>query len=38
MVIFYKTLKRYDKIKLTKNEMDLNTQKITSHPPLIEKP
>ena len=31
MVIFYKKWKKYNKIKLTKNKMDLNIRKITHH-------
>ena len=33
MVIFYKKWKKYYEIKLTKNIMDLNIQKMTNHPP-----
>ena len=33
MVIFYKKWKKYDEIKLTKNEMDLNIRKMINHPP-----
>ena len=33
MVIFYKKWKKYNKIQLTKNKMDLNIQKMTNHPP-----
>ena len=33
MVIFYKKWKKYNKIKMTKNKMDLNIRKMTNHPP-----
>ena len=33
MVIFYKKLKKYNEIQLTKNKMDLNIRKMTNHPP-----
>ena len=33
MVIFYKKWKKYYEIQLTKNKMDLNIQKMTTHPP-----
>ena len=33
MVIFYKNLKKYNEIQLTKNKMDLNIGKMTNHPP-----
>ena len=33
MVVFYKKLKKYNEIQLTKNKMDLNIRKITNHPP-----
>ena len=33
MVIFYKKWKKYNQIQLTKNKMDLNIRKMTSHPP-----
>ena len=33
MVIFYKKWKKYNKIQLTKNKMDLNIRKMTNHPP-----
>ena len=33
MIIFYKKWKKYDEIKLTKNKMDLNNQKMANHPP-----
>ena len=33
MVIFYKKLKKYNEIQLTKNKMDLSIQKMTNHPP-----
>ena len=33
MVIFYKKWKKYNEIQLTKNKMDLNTRKMTNHPP-----
>ena len=33
MVILYKKLKKYNEIQLTKNKMDLNTRKMTNHPP-----
>ena len=33
MVIFYKTWKKYNEIKLTKSKMDLNKRKMTNHPP-----
>ena len=32
MVIFYKILKNYNEIQLTKNKMDLNIWKMTTHP------
>ena len=33
MVIFYKKMKKYNEIQLTKNKMDLNIRKMTNHPP-----
>ena len=36
MVIFYKKWKKYNKIQLTKNKMDLNIRKMTNHPPSPE--
>ena len=33
MVLFYKKWKKYNKIQLTKNKMDLNIRKMTNHPP-----
>ena len=33
MVIFYKKWKTYTEIQLTKSKMDLNTRKMTNHPP-----
>ena len=36
MVIFYKKLKKYNEIQLTKNKMDLNIRKITNNPPSLE--
>ena len=33
MVIFYKKWKKYNKIQLTKNKMDLNIRKMKNHPP-----
>ena len=33
MVIFYRKWKKYNKIQLTKNEMDLIIRKMTNHPP-----
>ena len=33
MVIFYKKWKKYNEIQLTKNKMDLNIRKMTTHPP-----
>ena len=36
MAIFYKKLKKYNEIQLTKNKMDLNNQKMTNHPPSPE--
>ena len=33
MEIFYKKLKKYNEIKLTKKKMNLNIRKITNHPP-----
>ena len=30
---FYKILKKYNSIQLTKNKMDFNIIKITNHPP-----
>ena len=36
MVIFYKKLKTYNEIQLTKSKMDLNTRKMTNHPPSTE--
>ena len=33
MVIFFKKWKKYNKIQLTKNKMDLNNRKMTNHPP-----
>ena len=33
MVIFDKKWKKYNKIQLTKNKMDLNIRKMTNHPP-----
>ena len=33
VVIFYKKLKKYNKIQLTKNKMDLNIRKMTNHHP-----
>ena len=35
-MIFYKKWKKYYKIQLTKNKMDLNIRKITTHPPSPE--
>ena len=32
MVIIYENLKKYDEIKLMKNKMNLNNQKIMKHP------
>ena len=32
MVIFYKKLKKYNEIQLTKKKMDLNNRKMTNHP------
>ena len=32
-MIFFKKWKKYNKIQLTKNKMDLNIQKMTNHPP-----
>ena len=32
MIIFYKKLKKYNEIQLTKNKMDLNIWKMTNHP------
>ena len=32
---FYKIWKKYNKFQLTKNEMDLNNQKMKNHPPSI---
>ena len=36
MVIFYKKWKKYNEIRLTKNKMDLNSRKMTNHPPSPE--
>ena len=33
MVIFFRKLKKYNEIQLTKNKMDLNIRKMTNHPP-----
>ena len=33
MVIFYKKLKNYNEIHLTKNKTDLNNQIMKNHPP-----
>ena len=33
MLVFHNIWKKYDKIQLTKNKMDLNNQKIKNHPP-----
>ena len=33
MVLFYKIRKKYKKIQLTNNKMDLNNRKITNHKP-----
>ena len=33
MVTFYKKQKKYNKIQLTKNKIDLNIRKMTNHPP-----
>ena len=33
MVIFYSKWKKYNKIQLIKNKMDLNNRKMTNHPP-----
>ena len=38
MVIFYKKLKKYNEIQLTKNKMDKqNNRKITNYPPSPDK-
>ena len=37
MVIFYKKLKKYNKIQLPKNKMDLNNRKMKNHQPSPEK-
>ena len=31
--MFYEKWKKYNKIQLTKNKMDLNIRKMTNHPP-----
>ena len=36
MVTFYKKLKKYNEIQLTKNKMNLNIRKMTNHPPSPE--
>ena len=36
MVIFYMKWKKYNKIQLTENKMDLNIRKITNHPPSYD--
>ena len=36
MVIVYKKWKKYNKIQLTKNKMDLSNRKMTNHPPSPE--
>ena len=36
MAIFYKKWKKYNKIQLTKNKMDLNIRKMTNHRPESE--
>ena len=33
MVIFYWKWKKYNKIQLTKNKIDLNNRKMKNHPP-----
>ena len=34
MALFYKILKNYNAMQLTKNKMDLNNQKLTNYPPF----
>ena len=34
VVLFYKKWKKYNEIHLTKNKIDLNNRKMTSHPPF----
>ena len=31
--VFYKIMKKYNEIQLTKNKMDLNNRKMNNHPP-----
>ena len=33
LLVFYKIWKKFKKIQLTKNKMDLNNQKMKNHPP-----
>ena len=33
MLVLYKSWKKYNEFKLTTNKMDLNTRKMTNHPP-----